>query len=236
MNKALTTGKYTIMKRALQRNYLEKLECVANKLNRVDKRPIYIANEEMLGSDIVERYKTAGIDKLIKKAEPIIKEQLGKEWLILTNKALIRRTWPISENESRKLGHNASNLTWHQDSNFKHQDKPMVVLMTPLQSKAGLVRPGLSIMDFPTDKFLGVFGYEGNRVEEFEECMIKRYGELKVKTPVLDAGDLLIFNGLTFHRTFSVESMKKHRDALLVRLIRPEDGKNFPDAKHYVVK
>ena len=66
--------------------------------------------------------------------------------------------------------------------------------------------------------------------------MIKRYGELKVKTPVLDAGDLLIFNGLTFHRTFSVESMKKHRDALLVRLIRPEDRKNFPDAKHYVVK
>ena len=51
VNKAYT-GKYTIMKRALQSNYLEKLECVANKLNRVDKRPIYIANEEMLGSDI----------------------------------------------------------------------------------------------------------------------------------------------------------------------------------------
>ena len=236
MKKDLTTGKYTIIKRALPSQQLGKLELIASKLNKANKKPIYIAAEDMLGTNAVERYKTAGIDMLIKKAEPVIKELLGKEWLILTNKVLLRRTWPLSEKESRQLGHNASNLTWHQDSNFKHQGKPMVVLMTPLQDQAGLTRPGLSILDLPTDEFLGVRGYEGDRVEEFEECMKQKYGELKIKTPILDAGDLLIFNGLTFHRTFSKETMKEHRDALLVRLIRPEDGKNFPEAKHYAVR
>ena len=44
---------------------------------------------------------------------------------------------------------------------------------------------------------------------------------------ILNRGDLLIFDGLTFHRTYSTEKMTGHRDALLVRLVKPQDRHNF---------
>ena len=49
-------------------------------------------------------------------------------------------------------------------------------------------------------------------------------------------GDLLIFNGLTFHRTFSNQFMNKSRDALLVRIVKPEDAKKFAKGPHLIIK
>lgn len=169
---------------------------------------------------------------MLKAAEPILRKHIGENWLILEEKSLLRRTWPLSKDESNALGHNASNLTWHQDSNPKQQDREMVVLMTILQDGGGITRPGLSILNTPVEHFEGIYGYEGHRVDTFEQSILQRYGKLQMTSPAINAGDLLIFNGLTFHRTYSNSAMKYHRDGLLVRIIKPEDRGNFPDGNH----
>ena len=46
------------------------------------------------------------------------------------------------------------------------------------------------------------------------------------------AGDVILFNGLTFHRTFSNSKMTKHRDALLLRIVNPKHVANFPSGPH----
>ena len=232
----LQTGSYSIIKKALPEKNILMLREISNRLTSNKSRPIYIARERTMGENMVERYRSAGLKTLLNKARPLIRAILGQRWLILTNKVILRRTWPMSEKEARELGHNASNLTWHQDSNQMHGNRPMVVMMVCLQDGAGLTRPGLSILDSSTNKFEGVFGYEGNRVHEFEQSVLKQQGNFKKVTPIMNSGDLLIFNGLTFHRTFSQESMEYHRDALLIRLIKPEDAQNFPKSDHIVVQ
>ena len=133
----LNTGEFTIIRGTLPGTTLDRLRATANQLRDIKSRPIYIANEMSLGKNKLERYGNAGLKNILRHAEPWLKAMIGNEWLILTNKALIRRTWPISESEACGLGHNASNLTWHQDSNYQHGDKPMVVMMLSLQDGAG---------------------------------------------------------------------------------------------------
>lgn len=236
LGQKLETGKYAIIKKALPEANIKQLRRLSRNLMGINSRPVYIANERMLGNNMSERYSNAGIPSVLKTGKPWIQAMIGKKCLILTNKVLLRRTWPISESRARNLGHNASNLTWHQDSNHKHGDKPMVVMMISLHDGAGSRCPGLSILKSPTNYFQGVFGYEGNRVEEFEQAMLDQQGSFKTEIPDLNSGDMLIFNGLTFHRTFSHESMKSHRDALLIRIIKPEDAENFPDNSHMIIK
>ena len=141
----------------------------------------------------------------------------------------------MSESNSRQLGHNASNLTWHQDSNKIHKELPMLVLVIMMQDKCGSVRPGLSMIQQNTNKIEGVYGYEGYKVDEFEREMRGKYGRVKINTPILNAGDLLIFNGLTFHRTYAHEKMKKSRDAMLIRIIKPEHERNFTEHNNVIV-
>ena len=234
LGQSLQTGRYLIIRNGVPAKYLINLKNTSEKLTNIKSRPIYISQEKQLGKTIAERYESAGIKIILGKTAPILQEVIGRKWLILENKVLLRRTWPISEDTARALGHNASNLTWHQDSNHKHQDKPMVVMMISLQNGAGLTRPGLSILESPTDHFEGVFGYEGNRVDEFEKNMHQRYKHLKISNPAINAGDILIFNGLTFHRTYSSNSMNSFRDALLIRAVRPEDANNFPKGQHLI--
>ena len=232
----LKTGEFSIIRRVLPETIIDRLRATANQLKDIDSRPIYITNEMSLGKHTLERYANAGIKNILKHAGPLLKAMIGDEWLILANKALIRRTWPISETEACELGHNASNLTWHQDSNYKHGDNPMVVMMLSLQDGAGSTCPGLSILESPTNHFEGIFGYEGNKVKEFEDNVIKKQGQLKTAQPVINSGDLLVFNGLTFHRTFTNQNMNKHRDALLIRAVQPKHAKNFQKGPHLIIK
>lgn len=144
----------------------------------------------------------------------------------------------MSEDESRQIRHNASNLTWHQDSNKKHNDKPMVVMMINLDKGFGESKPGLSILKARTDHFEGIYGYQGDMIERFEN-RIRNQQSLKAipaENPVLDVGEMVIFNGLTFHRTFSTKEMVGTRDALLIRAVRWTDRKNFPIGDHLIVK
>lgn len=212
------------------------MEELANeKLKHKESRPIFINMENSLGRDLQTKYINCGMEQILESAKEILLENIGKEWLILTNKSLIRRTWPLSEEASLELRHNASNLTWHQDSNPKHQELPMVVLMVTLQDDCGGVRPGLSIINKEFKEFKGIYGYQGNKVKKFEENIKDEDGNIKRSTPLMNSGDLLIFNGLTFHRTYSTSKMKKKRDAFLIRVIKPEHESNFPKENNVII-
>ena len=71
------------------------------------------------------------------------------------------------------------------------------------------------------------------------ENRIKNQQSLKAvpaENPILDVGEMVIFNGLTFHRTFSTKEMVGTRDALLIRAVRWTDRDNFPKGDHLIVK
>ena len=232
----LKTGEYIVVNNVLPKIKIDRLTQLAGqKFNNEESRPIYIHQEESLGKDIETRYRAAGVHVILQHAAPWLNHLIGPEWLILSNKVLLRRTWPLSEHQSRSLGHNASNLTWHQDSNPRHNDCPMLVMMVVLQNRSGVSRPGLSILKTPIHEFQGVYGYEGGRVDEFERRIKQECGQLYIATPELNAGDLLIFNGLTFHRTYAHQAMKEHRDALLVRVVQPKHQQNFPKGIHWTI-
>ena len=221
----------------LDRRSVKELKNLADqKLLNEKARPLYIAKEKALGSTIIERYEKAGITSAIGKCSKIITREIGDKWLILENKVLVRRTWPMSKIKSESINSNASNLTWHQDTNERHQDKHMVVILCSLDDNFGIDKPGLQIMNNETNRFEGIFGYEGHKVSKFEREIMQRQGVLKLEIPSLDKGDGIIFNGLTFHRTYSNEKMIHPRDALLIRIIKPQDASNFEAGRHLVIK
>ena len=234
---SITTGEYKTFKNTLDSDNIITLKGLCKKLKGKESRPLFIVKQEELGSTPNERYQKMGISAIIGKARPILEDNLGCKIAILSNKALLRRTWPISEVESREIRHNASNLTWHQDSNSKHNDKPMVVMMINLDKGFGETRPGISILKARTENFKGIYGYQGERVEEFEKTIRVegKTGTLPAENPVLDAGEMIIFDGLTFHRTYSTNKMVGTRDALLVRAVRWSDRDNFPKGPHLVL-
>lgn len=233
----MQTGKYLITKSILDRENVKKLKELADqKLLHENTRPLYIAKEKSMGNSIIERYENAGITSALGKCSKIITREIGNKWLILENKVLLRRTWPMSKIKSEKINNNASNLTWHQDSNKRHRDKQMVVILCSLDDNFGIDKPGVQIMDTETNKFEGIYGYEGHKVWKFEREIMQRHGVLKLEMPTLDKGDGIIFNGLTFHRTYSTENMNYPRDALLIRIINPKDAKNFEAGQHLVIK
>jgi hypothetical protein len=232
----LPTGRHVLLRGVLPEPKRLRLQALADQqLTTSGERPLYIADQPCLGVTPLQRYRAAGVHCLLDAARPWLEACIGPRWLVLAGKVLLRRTWPLAETEARNLGHNASNLTWHQDSNASHGDRPMAVLMTVLQHGAGAKRPGLSLLEAPVREFEGVFGYQGSRVESFERTMAERYGGLRMVTPLLNAGDLLLFDGLTFHRTYAHAAMDGHRDALLVRVVRPEHAEHFPGGPHWLV-
>ena len=232
-NYKLTNGEYKVIRGVLHEKQISTLRKLADEnLKTQEARPLYICKQQKLGKQIIERYQQSGLKDLLRSCHPWLKNNIGDQWLILSHKFLLRRTWPLSEHAARRMGHNASNLTWHQDSNPTHKSKPMIVIMVFLQNNAGYSRPGLSIIDANTEKFEGVYGYEGNRIDELEKKIIKQHGELRIRSPLSHAGDVIIFNGLTFHRTYSNSKMTKHRDALLLRIVNPIHIANFQPGPH----
>ena len=233
----MITGEHLTIRGLLREEHINKIKEIANKkLVSKDSRPFYIAHESGLGNSLIERYKSAGVINALKKCTSIINEEIGREWLILENKVLVRRTWPMSKYSAEKLESNASNLTWHQDTNEKHQAKAMIVLMCSLDNSFSIERPGLQLIDAAVKRFRGIYGYEGGKVAQCEKEIMQEHGVLKTVVPTLDKGDGIIFNGLTFHRTYSNEEMTGTRDALLIRIIRPCDRENFPKGEHITIK
>ena len=161
----METGSHLTIRQLLGDDHINKIKTLANKkLISKDSRPFYIAHENEFGDSIIERYKSTGVINAIKKCTDIISKEIGREWLVLENKVLVRRTWPMSKYKSEKLESNASNLTWHQDTNEKHQAKAMIVLMCGLDDGFSIDRPGLQLIDADVKTFRGIYGYEGGKL------------------------------------------------------------------------
>lgn len=239
VNKAsqfLQPGQHVRLPEALPHPKLERLRHLADlHLSQPGDRPLRLADQHSLGPTPEARYRAAGVFALLAAARSWLEVMIGPRWLVLAGKVLLRRTWPLEERAARELVHNANNLVWHQDSNLRHGDRPMVVLMTTLQDGTGSVVPGLTLLEAPVKRFEGMFGYEGTRVEQFERQMAEQFGELRTVTPVLSAGELLLFDGLTFHRTASHGAMAGPRDGFLVRVVRPEDAAHFEAGPHLLI-
>ncbi len=173
-----------------------------------------------------------GVVALLKNLAREVQPSLGQSLTILTKRTFLRRTYPVYIKYKDPLK-NIHNQNWHQDSNPAFGDRPMLTIWIPLQSESGISRPGLSIMKAPINRFhpdLGD-GCEKAKVELEQEL-----GEVEIETPLVDAGDAIVFNGLTFHQTFSTNKMLHHRDALVIRIVRSHEARYFPiDHKDDVV-
>ena len=234
---AMKTGEHIVIKNILGRDNVENLKKIADAKFKTEKElPFVISKQKHLGANIRERYENAGVLRAIAKCSDILKREIGKELLITGNKSLVRRTWPMGDHKSKSIKTNASNLTWHQDTNQKHQDKAMIVIMCNLDETFGIDRPGLQLINADTKEFKGYFGYEGHKTSTVEKEILREHGVLKIEAPLLGKGDGLIFNGLTFHRTYSNEDMEKTRDALLIRIVKPCDEDNFDSGDHLTIR
>ncbi len=143
--------------------------------------------------------------------------------VILKKRTALRRTFPPSRLQSN-VG-NANNQSWHQDSNARYNDSPMLTLWIPLQDGSGMTSPGLQVVDSPVSYFSIEHGDSSPDLLPF---LSELFPNPKIVSIQASAGDCIVFNGLTFHRTFTTSSMVEHRDALLVRVLDRKSAHRFP--------
>ena len=144
--------------------------------------------------------------------------------VILMNRCLLRRTYCSSLEGS--VTKNRNNQSWHQDTNQKFQDMPMLTIWIPLQNNAGILIPGIEIANLHPDRFIPFWG---DGVDSLEEVVQNsEHSNIRTLVPTVQAGGCVVFNGLTFHRTYTASQMSGHRDALLVRISLESYSKFFP--------
>ncbi|MGO6855656.1 hypothetical protein ELI13_34565 [Rhizobium ruizarguesonis] len=141
---------------------------------------------------------------------------------LLKRRTLLRRTF--SPAQLPNAHGNANNQFWHQDSNQKFNDAPMLTLWIPLQGGAGRTCPGLEVIDAPVSYFSILHGDSSQTVCPILSDM---FPGTKITSLEAAAGDCVMFNGLTFHQTATNTEMREHRDVLLIRIIEAADAAHF---------
>ncbi|MES2869683.1 MAG: hypothetical protein V4749_08950 [Pseudomonadota bacterium] len=147
---------------------------------------------------------------------------IGSRPAILKRRTILRRTFPPCRLPAQ-LG-NANNQFWHQDTNAQFNDAPMLTLWIPLQEGSGTIRPGLQIIDAPVAYFSIVHGDSSRAIAPLLSQM---FPASRVESLQVAAGECIVFNGLTFHQTWTTEHMMQHRDALLIRIIEERSAHLF---------
>jgi ectoine hydroxylase-related dioxygenase (phytanoyl-CoA dioxygenase family) len=151
-------------------------------------------------------------EKLPASADPVI----------LKKRTLLRRTFPDDQMKSQRG--NSNNQLWHQDSNAKFNDHPMLTLWITLQDTLGGVRPSLEFIDAEVAYFSPDHGDYSAVLPEYLAGLFPR---ARTRQIFAAAGDCILFNGLTFHKTFTTENTTLHRDALLVRVVDRITARDF---------
>ena len=146
----------------------------------------------------------------------------GSRPAILKRRSILRRTFPTRGLPAQHG--NANNQFWHQDSNARFNNAPMLTLWIPLQDHAGVVRPGLQFIDAPVAHFSLV---HGDSSPEVANVLAQMFPASRIVSPYAPAGTCLAFNGLTFHQTWTTPLMTAHRDAMLVRIIEARSAHLF---------
>jgi hypothetical protein len=102
----------------------------------------------------------------------------------------------------------------------------MMTIWIPLNNYAGELIPGIEIADIKTSYFSSISGDEAIDIASVgKEFSIS---SISTSVPLVSAGGCVVFNGLTFHRTFVNNSMKGFRDSLLLRITPSEHASFFP--------
>jgi hypothetical protein len=226
------TGNWMHIKKALSASTIKELSVICDQCFPSPGIPPRPLQTSAAGQEAAEFLAKLGIMDLLQTIAREVQPDLGHSLTILGARTLLRRTYPIRI-EYKDPSRNMHNQDWHQDSNPAFGTRPMLTVWIPLQSESGISRPGISIMKAPINRFHPDFG-DGcvNAKAELEEEL----GDVEIETPLVDAGDAVVFNGLTFHQTFATEEMLHHRDVLLIRIVRSHEAGYFPaDHKNDVV-
>jgi len=142
--------------------------------------------------------------------------------VILKKRVLLRRTFPNEQMKSQ--WGNSNNQLWHQDSNAKFNDHPMLTLWIALQDTLGGVRPSLEFIDAEVAYFSPT---HGDYSADLPEYLAGLFPRARTSQIFAAAGDCIVFNGLTFHETFTAKHTVQHRDALLVRVLDRAAARDF---------
>ena len=217
------TGSYKIRRTVIDSVTLKNLITLSDNYHQ-DSRKAPLS----LGSNTDSR-KYFNIELVMHILEDVLKfdgiNLLGhKTFTVLTSRCFLRRTFP-GQFDAVMHG-NINNQMWHQDSNSLFNSKPMLTLWIPLQNGSSLTRPGLQLSGLKPNIFNHRFG------DSCSESDLKSYYHVEnIQSTVpykLEAGDCLIFNGLTFHQTYLTPSMRFSRDVLLIRVCAKNDSISFP--------
>lgn len=123
----------------------------------------------------------------------------------------------------------SENVPWHLDANFWNFETPLLTFWIAL-SPAGKTAPGLTIAwlyERPsareiTDRYR-VFAQEklrnGKPISMTDDELLRMIGRYRIRSPIMNAGDVLLFNQLTFHRTQTLSEAVDTRLAIEFRVV-----------------
>lgn len=214
----LATGAHFRVAEVLSRDEVAWLASVCNRLLQTQgTRPIRIF-------DVPDILSMAQLVRIARKVLAALPETLPADArpALVKMRTLLRRTYPPSQLPAT-YG-NANNQLWHQDSNAKYNDAPMLTLWIPLQEGAGVTCPGIEVINAPVSYFSIL---HGDSSEEIHALLCDMFPATRVTSLEAGAGDCIVFNGLTFHQTSIRSEMTSHRDALLIRIIEAGDAAQF---------
>ena len=217
------TGVYKVCRSVVKSPILEKLINLSDSYHQNSRQPPLSLNSSVSKTTEFNLEMIMGIIRQVLSVPEI--NLLGhRTFTVLSQRCFLRRTFP---GKFDPIEHgNINNQTWHQDSNRLFGSRPMATLWIPLQNGSSLSRPGLQLSGLKPPVFNHRFG------DSCSESDLRSYYNVNNIQPAvpsdLQAGDCLIFNGLTFHQTFLSDSMNLFRDVLLIRFCAKCDSSSFP--------
>ena len=217
------TGTYKVYRSILDSPKLDSLIDISESYHQDSRQPpLSLDSSFSKGTEFNLDLITGILRNLLSFSEVNLLDH--KRFTVLSQRCFLRRTFP---GEFNPIKHgNINNQMWHQDSNRLFGSRPMVTLWIPLQNGTAHCRPGLQISGLTPSIFNHRFG------DSCSESDLRSYynvNDIKSAVPSdLQAGDCLIFNGLTFHQTYSSDSMNQFRDVLLIRFCAKCDANFFP--------
>jgi hypothetical protein len=214
----LRTGAYLRVEGVIDNNTIGELSAFCDQnLTEPGAPPVRIFDHPVLLTRV-------GIGSAVRLVLDALPEKLpaSADLVILKKRTLLRRTFPDDQMKSQRG--NSNNQLWHQDSNAKFNDHPMLTLWITLQDTLGGVRPSLEFIDAEVAYFSPDHGDYSAVLPEYLAGLFPR---ARTRQIFAAAGDCILFNGLTFHKTFTTENTTLHRDALLVRVVDRITARDF---------
>ena len=221
----IPTGQYCTLDNVVDANTILRLrETCDHQFSMPGRPPVSIPDLEESDRSFMQRLAKR-IARQALAACDVNNESINQgDYTLLMSRCLLRRTYSpdIWLEEYR----NKNNQHWHQDSNPLFGSRPMLTIWIALQEGAGSLKPGLELSTLPALEFSTSYGDCAERIEDVATAYgIHNYQQTVADVPI---GCAIVFNGMTFHRTFVSEEMTGHRDALLIRLCKSADCKFFP--------